>query len=56
MTNENLQRVEIINFKNFKEKIRLTKQYDRKAKIEIVDNKYILVLRRARNDKMQRLQ
>lgn len=41
MTNENLQRVEIINFRNFKEKIRLTKRYERLAKMEIIDNKYI---------------
>lgn len=47
--------VKIIPYKTFKEKITITKKYDRKAKIEIVDNKYVLVLRRARNDKMQRL-
>lgn len=41
MITENLQRVEIISFKNFKEKIRLTKQYEKLAKIQIIDNKYI---------------
>ena len=44
--------VKIIPFRTFKEKLAITKKYRGKAKVEIVDNKYVLVLRRARNDKM----
>lgn len=40
---EKLQVVEIIEFKTFKEKIDITKEYDRKAKMEIIDNKYVYV-------------
>lgn len=42
--------VKVIPYRSFKEKIAITKKYNGKAKIEIVDNKYVLVLRRARND------
>lgn len=35
--------IEIIPFKSFKEKIRITKKYGRKARIEIIDNKYVVV-------------
>ena len=40
---ENLQSVELIPFKTFKEKIAITKKYDGKAKMEVVDNKFVLV-------------
>ena len=40
---ENLQSIELIPFKTFKEKISITKKYDGKAKMEIVDNKFVLV-------------
>ena len=40
---ENLQSVELIPFKTFKEKIAITKKYDGKAKVEIIDNKFVLV-------------
>ena len=40
---ENLQSIELIPFKTFKEKIAITKKYDGKAKMEVVDNKFVLV-------------
>lgn len=42
---EKLQVVEIIEFKTFKEKIDITKEFDRKAKMEILDNKYVYIER-----------
>jgi len=45
MNKETLQVVEIIEFRNFKEKLKITKEYDGKAKIEIIDNKYVYVER-----------
>ena len=41
MINETLQKIELIEFKTFREKIRFTKQYERLAKMQIIDNKYI---------------
>lgn len=38
-----LQKVELIPFRSFKEKIKLTKEYERYAKMEIIDDKYILL-------------
>ena len=32
---------ELIPYYSFREKIRLTKQYEKLAKIQIIDNKYI---------------
>ena len=40
---ENLQSIELIPFKTFKEKINITKKHDGKAKMEIIDNKFVLV-------------
>lgn len=34
-------KVEMIPFRNFKEKLRITKKYERLAKMQIIDNKYI---------------
>lgn len=45
MNKETLQVVEIIEFRDFKEKLKITKEYDGKAKIEIIDNKYVYVER-----------
>lgn len=42
---EALKVIEMIKFDNFKEKLKLTKEYDGKAKIEIVDDKYMYVER-----------
>ena len=41
MENENLKTIECIRFYNFKQKLKITKQYDRIAKMQIIDNKYI---------------
>lgn len=46
MNKETLQVVEIIEFRNFKEKLKITKEYAGKAKIEIIDNKYVYVERK----------
>ena len=48
---ENLQSVELIPFKTFKEKIAITKEYNGKAKMEIIDNKFVLVEKEDRGDK-----
>ena len=40
---ESLQSIELIPFKTFKEKIAITKKYNGKAKMEIIDNKFVLV-------------
>lgn len=40
----------LIPFKNFKEKIRITKKYLSKAKMEIIDNKYVYVVMREEED------
>lgn len=45
MNKETLQVVEIIEFRNFKEKLNITKEFDHKAKMEIIDNKYVYVER-----------
>lgn len=45
---DNLQSIELIPFKTFKEKIDITKKYDGKAKMEIVDNKFVLVEKKER--------
>lgn len=46
MDEETLIIIEFIKFNTFKEKLNITKKYDRKAKMEIVDDKYVLVERR----------
>lgn len=33
--------VKLIPYKNFKEKIAITKKYDKKARMQVVDNNYI---------------
>lgn len=38
-----MERVEIREFRNFKEKIAITKKYFRAAKMEIIDNKYVYI-------------
>ena len=43
--NEKLQIVELIEFKTFKEKLDITREYDHKAKMEIIDNRYIYIER-----------
>lgn len=45
MNEETLQVVEIIEFRNFKEKLKITKEFDHRAKMEIIDNKYVYVER-----------
>ena len=45
MNEEILQIVELIEFKNFKEKLEITKEYDHKAKMEIMDDRYVYVER-----------
>lgn len=40
---EILQITELIPYKNFKEKIIITKKYQHKAKLEIVEDKYVYV-------------
>ena len=42
---EKLQTIEIIPFRTFKEKIKLTKEYEKICKVIVVDNKYILTWR-----------
>ena len=37
--------VDYIPFRTFKEKIAITKKYSGKAKLEIIDNKYVYVER-----------
>lgn len=37
--------VEMIPFRSFKEKIELTKKYNRKRRMEIIDNKYVLLIK-----------
>lgn len=49
---ENLQSIELIPFKTFKEKINITKKHDGKAKMEIIDNKYILLERKIEDENM----
>ena len=34
-------KIEMIPFRNFKEKIRITKKYERLAKMQIIEDKYI---------------
>lgn len=41
MDDENLKTIECIRFYTFKEKLKITKQYERLAKMQIIDNKYI---------------
>lgn len=38
--------IELIEFKNFKEKLEITKKYSRTSKIEIIDDKYIYIQRK----------
>lgn len=45
MNEEILQIVEIIEFKNFREKLDITKEYDHKAKMEIMHDRYVYVER-----------
>lgn len=45
MNEETLIIIEFIEFNTFKEKLDITKKYDRKAKMEIVDDKYVYVER-----------
>lgn len=40
---ETLKVIEFIPYKDFKEKLKLTKKYDGKAKVEIIDDKYIYI-------------
>lgn len=42
---EALKVIELIEFKDFKEKLKLTKKYAGKAKVEVVDDKYVYVER-----------
>ena len=37
----------LIPFKSFKEKIQITKEYDGKAKIEIIDNEFVYIVLKA---------
>lgn len=46
MFNGQLQVATLIEFRNFKEKIKITKKYFRTAKMEVIDNKYIYVFMR----------
>lgn len=41
---EVLQVTELIPYKSFKEKLNITRKYDRKAKMEIIDDKYVYVI------------
>ena len=34
----------LLPFRSFREKLTITKEYDRKAKMEIIDNKYVYVV------------
>lgn len=43
MEEKELVRVELIPFDNFKEKITITKEYDRRSTMEIIDNKFVYV-------------
>ena len=45
MNEETLQIIEIIEFRNFKEKLSITREFDHRAKIEIIDDKYVYVER-----------
>ena len=45
MNEETLQIVEIIEFRSFREKLDITKEYDHIAKMMIIDDKYVLVER-----------
>lgn len=45
MNEETLQIVEIIEFRNFKEKLDITKEYDHIAKMLIIDDRYVLIER-----------
>lgn len=45
MNEETLKIVEIIEFRNFKEKLHITKEFDHRAKMEIIGNKYVYVER-----------
>ena len=47
---ETLKVIELIPYKDFEEKLKLTKEYDGKAKIEIVDDKYVYVERIESNE------
>lgn len=45
MDEEILQIVEIIEFRNFREKLDITKEYDHRAKMMIIDDRYVYVER-----------
>lgn len=42
---ENLAVVTLAEFKNFKEKMNLTKKYRGKAHVEIIDDRYIYIMK-----------
>ena len=42
---ETLKVIELIPYKDFKEKLKLTKEYDGSGKVEIIDDKYVYVER-----------
>ncbi len=44
--------VKLIPYKNFREKIAITKKYDKRAKMQDVDNKYIYMVMKNEDDKM----
>ncbi len=44
--------VKMLPFRNFKEKIKITKKYDKKAKMQVVDNKYIYMVMKNEDNKM----
>ena len=44
MIDERLQSVDVIPFRTFKEKLAITRKYERLAKMEILDDKYILLI------------
>lgn len=44
----------LIEFKTFKEKIAITKEYNRKGRIEILDNKYVYIEMEGEVDKYGR--
>lgn len=49
-TEENLESIEVIPFRSFKEKIAITKKYFRSSKMEILDNKYVVIIPRGDKD------
>lgn len=41
-----IQVIELIEFKDFKHKIAITKKYDKTSKVEILDDKYVFIRRK----------